>query len=377
MRYLKILFLISTSLFLFTGCGNNQSPIQDHTTQSQETSSSQDTSDPDVSSEKIDDTNPPREGMLRSRLTNEWVDADVANTRPLAIMIPNESEALPHYNLSEASVLYEANVEGRMTRLLGIFEDWEKLDKIGNIRSLRTYYAYWSFEWDAFLVHFGGPFFIDDLVGQETTQNIDGNLGSTSAAFFRTTDKSAPHNAYASGSGIAKAIKQLNYPMSYRGLTDDHHFNFVNKVNQNTLSQYANEAVTANKIDLTSCYPLTRCYFEYNPEDNLYYRYQHLSVDVEGPHLDGATGEQLSFTHIIIKFTNNAEFGAGYLAFQCHDTTRDGWYFTNGKGIHVNWKKTSDYGATRYYDDAGNEIEMNTGKTMICIVEDGDTFSYQ
>ena len=122
-----------------------------------------------------------------------------------------------------------------MTRLLGIFEDWEKLDKIGNIRSLRTYYAYWSFDWDAFLVNFGGPFFIDDLVGQETTQNIDGNLGSTSAAFFRTTDKSAPHNAYASGSGIAKAIKQLNYPMSYRGLTDDHHFNFVNKVNQNTM----------------------------------------------------------------------------------------------------------------------------------------------
>ena len=64
----------------------------------------------------------------------------------------------------------------------------------------------------------------------------------------------------------------------------------------------------------------------------------------------------------------------GYLAFQCHDTTRDGWFFTNGKGIHVNWEKTSDYGATRYYDDAGNEIELNTGKTMVCIVEDGDSF---
>ena len=64
----------------------------------------------------------------------------------------------------------------------------------------------------------------------------------------------------------------------------------------------------------------------------------------------------------------------GYLAFQCHDTTRDGWYFTNGKGIHVTWEKTSDYSATRYYDDDGNEIRLNTGKTMICIVEDGDSF---
>ena len=54
--------------------------------------------------------------------------------------------------------------------------------------------------------------------------------------------------------------------------------------------------------------------------------------------------------------------------------TKDGWFFTNGKGIHVNWKKTSDYGATRYYDDDGNEIELNTGKTMVCIVEAGDSF---
>ena len=65
----------------------------------------------------------------------------------------------------------------------------------------------------------------------------------------------------------------------------------------------------------------------------------------------------------------------GYLAFQCHDTTRDGWFFTNGKGIHVTWKKASDYGATRYYDDDGNEILLNTGKTMVCILADGDSFT--
>lgn len=45
-------------------------------------------------------------------------------------------------------------------------------------------------------------------------------------------------------------------------------------------------------------------------------------------------------------------------------------------GIHVNWEKTSDYGATRYYDDNGDEIVLNAGKTMICIVEDGDSFTF-
>ncbi len=128
---------------------------------------------------------------------------------------------------------------------------------------------------------------------------------------------------------------------------------------------------------MSGCYPLTRCYFEYNEDDGLYYRSQHLSGGTDGPHIDAVTGEQLKFKNILVQNTTHQELGEGYLAFQCHDTTNDGWYFTNGKGIHVNWEKQTDYGATRYYDDNGNEITLNTGKTMVCIVEDGDSFTYR
>ena len=86
---------------------------------------------------------------------------------------------------------------------------------------------------------------------------------------------------------------------------------------------------------------------------------------------------RFTFKNILVQNTYHEELSDGYLVFQCHDTTRDGWYFTNGKGIHVNWEKTSDYSATRYYDDNGNEIMLNTGKTMICIVEDGDQFTFR
>ena len=324
-----------------------------------------------------DDSVPPKEGMVRSRLTNEWVTAEVANTRPIAVMTPNESAAIPHYNLSKASVLYEANVEGRMTRLMAIYEDWQDMEKIGNIRSLRPYYAYWAFEWDAYIVHFGGPFFINDLLNQPTTQNINGNLGSDEKAFFRTTDRKAPHNAYASGSGLAEVIERKGYDFSYRGLADEKHYQFTPKANPNTLEQYGDAAETATYIDMSGCYPLTRCYFEYNESDGLYYRSQHLSGALDGPHIDQVTGEQLSFKNIIVQSTKHEDIGEGYLAFQCHDTTRDGWFFTNGKGIHVTWEKTTDYGATRYYDDNGNEITLNTGKTMVCIVEDGDNFTFR
>lgn len=385
MKKIKLWLVLAVTAFALSACGE-QSDIKSPIILEEEPLSPYEPSD-EASNEDVADTNtdtpaenddlPPAEGMVRSRLTNEWVSEEVANTRPIAVMTPNESAAVPHYNLSKASIIYEANVEGRMTRMMAIYDDWQDLERIGNVRSLRAYYAYWAFEWDAYILHFGGPFFINDLLAQPTTQNIDGNLGSNDAAFFRSTDRKAPHNAYATGEGITKIIEKKDYGLSYRGLTDDKHFNFATKSTPNTLEQYGDKADTATYIDMSGCYPLTRCYFEYNEEHGLYYRSQHLSGSTDGPHIDAATGEQLSFKNILVQNTKHEELGEGYLAFQCHDTTRDGWYFTNGKGIHVTWEKTSDYGATRYYDDNGNEITLNTGKTMICIVEDGDSFTFR
>lgn len=323
-----------------------------------------------------DDSEPPAEGMVRSTLTNEWVDAEVAKTRPIAVMVPNESAALPHYNLSDASILYEANVEGRMTRLMAIYEGWEDMTKIGNIRSTRTYYAYWAFEWDAFLVHYGGPYYINDLMNQEFTENIDG-LSGGEKAFYRTKDRPDPHNVYADGIALGDYIKKKGYDTAYRGLNDETHFQFASKKEPNALTQYGNDAHNATYIDMSGCYPLTRCYFEYNEEDGLYYRFQHLSGASDEPHTD-ADGEQLAFKNVLVQYTKQETLDdMGYLVLQCHDNTRDGWFFTNGRGIHVTWTKDSDYQATRYYDDNGNEIILNTGKTMICIVNENDSFTFR
>ena len=374
--------LLLTVSMMLTGCGqtgNSDSLVRpilpDNSPDSSTVSSGEKLPDP-VTIVVEDDSTPPAEGMVRSRLTNEWVDADVAATRPIAVMIPNEASAIPQYSLSDASIIYEANVENRMTRMMAIYEDWQNLDKIGNIRSLRDYYAYWAFEWDAFIVHFGGPFFINELLAQPDTQDVDGTSGSDEAAFFRTTDRNKPHNAYASGEGLQKVIEKKGYSLGYRGLSDENHFRFATKAEPNTLGQYGAKAKDATYIDMSGCYPLTRCYFEFNEDDGLYYRSQHLSGNTDGPHIDAATGEQLTFKNILVQNTFHEELGEGYLAFQCHDTTRDGWFFTNGRGIHVNWEKTSDYSATRYYDDNGDEIILNTGKTMICIIEDGDSFTF-
>lgn len=387
MTKIKIGLLGVASALLLCGCGATghkiESPIilepETMTTEesnasdsSKETDSASSEETSQAPSEPEDDTLPPAEGMVRSHLTNEWVDADVASRRPIAVMTPNESKAIPHYNLSKASVLYEAPVEGGMTRMMALYEDWTALEKIGNVRSLRLYYGYWAQEWDAFLVHFGGPFFIDDFIAQKDTHNINGL--SDDEAFFRSTDRKAPHNAYATADGILKVIDRKNYPLEYRGLADTDHYQFTPKAEPNTLDQYT-DTISASVLDMTSCYSKTRPYFEYNEEDGLYYRSQHLSGSTDGPHIDAVTGDQLTFKNILVQKVTYEDLGKGYLAIQCHDNTQDGWYFTNGKGIHVTWEKNSDFGATRYYDDNGKEITLNTGKTMVCIIKNDSSFT--
>ena len=147
MYKIKIGLLLAAVTVLLSACSVG-GPTDPDTTENKQTkdaqtqSGSQDSIPP--ASAEDPDSIPPREGMARSRLTNEWVDQDVADTRPIAVITPNESQALPQYSLADASILYEANVEGYMSRLLAIYEDWDQLEKIGNVRSLRSYYAYWA-----------------------------------------------------------------------------------------------------------------------------------------------------------------------------------------------------------------------------------------
>lgn len=381
MKKLQVaLFTAAASAMVLAGCGENSSTpavgsdVIESIVSEPASESEESVETPIVS---VDEDLPPEEGMVRSKLTNEWIPEELYSQRPIAIMTPNESSAIPHYGLSEASILYEANVEGNMTRMLAVYEDYESLEKIGNIRSLRDYYAYWAFEWDAIICHFGGPYYIDEVLARTTTDNLDGTQNFTGYPFFRSSDRKAPHNAYIDGTAVKNALKSRKMETQDRGYADATHYNFSTPSAPNTLTQYS-YAEDATYINMTGCYPVTRCYFEYNEEDGLYYRSQYLSNGTDGPHIDGANGEQLSFANIIIQSCDWAKRDAnGYLWFNTVDSGRDAWFVTQGKIIKCTWEKESEFAATRYYDESGNEITLNTGKTMVLIIEDGSMFDYE
>ena len=383
MKKLSVLLLLGLSTaMLLTGCGNKETTPEEVPSVTGETIPESVPAETETETETVAEDVPPEEGMVRSTLTNEWIDGDIADQRPIAVMVPNDSSALPHYSLSKADILYECPVEGNITRLMAVFKDWDNEDmtRIGNVRSLRDYFAYWSFEWDSILFHYGGPFYIADVVEKTGTENVtgasyggSGKKGLYDSAYYRSSDRKAPQNAYLSAEGVNSAIEHFDYSKTYReDYYNPDHFKFASESSPNTLEQYAN-AFDVKKIDMSSCYPISKTYFEYNEEDGLFYRYQYGE-----PHVDAAfDNTQLAFKNVLVQFAYyEVRDDNGYLAFQVHDDTKDGYYFTNGKGIHVTWEKTGDYEPTKFYDDNGNEIELNTGKTMICIVEDGDEFGY-
>lgn len=290
------------------------------------------------------------DGKIRSYLTGEMVDAEKANRRPLAIMMSNDKEALPQYGINRAGVVYEAPVEGTMNRYMAVIEDYDDLDRIGSVRSCRTYYTYFAREFDAIYAHFGQSTFA--LPYLDNVDNINGIEGTGGNAFYRSSDKKAPHNAYASAKKIKSTIEKLGYSTEYHDSYNGH-FKFAGGDTQVEL-----DGQDAYKV--VPGYTYNEPWFEYHEDDGLYYRFQY-----GAPH-KGDEG-QIAVKNIIIQYAEWGHYATtDYLNINLH-TGREGYYITNGKSIPVTWKKDGEFGVTRFYDLDGKEITLNKGKTWICI----------
>lgn len=336
---------------LLTGCGTNKNEPEVTT---QESTKKTETETTTVAPLVIGETEGSHEGMMRSRLTGEWVDEAIGNRRPIAVMLNNIKQAIPQSAIEAADVIYEAPVEGGITRLMGIYEDFDDLDKIGSVRSCRLYYCYFAKEFDAVYVHWGQAIYAQDLLNSSNIDNLNG-LELEGTTFFRSSDRVAPHNGYTSGERLLAGIDKKGYRTDYNS---DYKSKFTFAENgEVTLAN----GVSAKKI--TPGYAVNKPWFEYNETDKLYYRFQY-----EDKQIDVETGNQLAYKNIIMQNVKYYDYGDGY--YYIYTTgSGTGKYITNGKAIDITWKKDTEFGVTKYYDLSGKEIEINTGKTWVCIIQ--------
>jgi hypothetical protein len=356
--------MILTILFLF-GCkkndGYNGSVIKDYQEQydkNQAANSDTDSGDLSETSDDITPTQAPEdaghEGMMRSNLSGLWVPIEVGTNRPFAFQFSNFKTVANQWGISQADIVYECIVEGGITRLLGIGENYTG-DRIGSTRSSRHYFVSIADEYDAIYIHYGKTKYATAKIKELGIDNLDGETGIGTTVFYRDKSMKAPHNAFASLKGILKGIKQKGYETK---LEKDYepHYRFNEEDTDLT------EGSTVDKLSIKfSAY--TTPYFEYNSKDKLYYRSQ-----FGGPHKDSNTGEQLRFKNIIVQFVKEWDIDRNdYQTMDLENASGTGYYITNGKMIKITWKKNEDKRLMRYYNEAGEELTINPGKTYITL----------
>ncbi len=289
-----------------------------------------------------------------SYLTGESVAEGDIQKRPIAVMMGNNAEGAPQSGISKAGVIYEAPVEGNMTRLMGIFENNVCPEKIGSVRSCRDYYISYANEFDSIYCHFGQAVYA--LPYLEEIDNLNG-MELEGTVYFRTSDRKAPHNAYTSGEGISRGIAAKNYRQTYH---EDYktHYIFEENGRENTLSSGTN-ATLIHLDNFSDNHP----WFVYDQQTKKYLRNQFGEA-----HVDLETGEQLTCDNIILQYSPYQLYDAnGYLNI---DTSSGGAgkFITRGKAIDITWEKDMQEGNTRYYDEYGEEIHLNPGKTWVEII---------
>lgn len=373
-RKLYAIGLVALTLGLY-GCGEITNPLAEVEHQQTHVEDTSVVVDEDTASEESPaiEQNTDTEENVVSYLTGLDTTVELRNQRPLAVMLNNIKEGCPQSGTSQASIIYEVPVEGRITRLMGIFEDYANVPKIGSIRSCRDYFVFLANEYDCIYAHFGQATpYVGDYLNSDAVDNISGAVSGidrpANNTFYRTTDRKAPHNVYIDPEGLLKDIERFEYRTKHK---DD----FVPKF---IFFDDAKES-TAGALDAKVLYPggketgkgngfsNVQSTFVYDEATSKYLRYQYGE-----PHIDELTGEQLAFDNVIFQYCHGeVRDDHDYLSFGIHG--ENGYrvqIFTQGKMINGTWKRDANNSPAVYSYDSGVQIPIAKGKTWICIIWD-------
>jgi len=293
-----------------------------------------------------------------SSLTGLKITPETAKARPTAVVFNNHNKALPQVGIGEADVVWEFNVEGGITRLLAIYSDISRVGTIGAVRSGRECFIDVAEMYNALLVHAGGS---DSFYAEDKARDYDNidevNMHTIpSDTFWRNSDKrysrGYEHCLETNGERLVKAFESQGYKTE----CDENVplFAFSEE-------RYIPDGKDANTVTLAhSGYITPR--FTYNAENGKYYKESY-----SAPHIDEATGEQLSFDNLLIIFASQRVVDE-YLRLDIDlEGKGEGLLITAGKCVEVVWKTTDGRIGIELAD--GTKAPLNTGKTHITVFD--------
>lgn len=282
--------------------------------------------------------------------TGEKLTKSNVNNIPLMAVVENSPDARPQSGLVDADILFETMAEGGIPRFLALFHS-KTPEKIGPVRSVRTYFIDISKEFKLPFAHCGGN---EDALQQIKKENLMSmNEIAYGDYFYRDKSRYAPHNLYTSYESLSKFVTDKNYVKK----PTNTHFSYNRDYYNN------NSLITANSVYIQ---PNASYNTSYEYKDGKYYK----SMDGK-PSNDLERKIQVSARNIIIQYAamklkNDVDSGIDIKL----TGSGKGIIVSGGKFVNVTWSRSSVSGATIFKDEHGNTVPLTPGNTIWHIIDD-------
>ncbi len=287
-------------------------------------------------------------------------DADLLRTqrqRPVAVMIDSNDAFNAPIGLDRADVVFEALVEGGITRYLAVY-DSRDADTIEPVRSARTPFLPWVLEFDALYAHVGraeapGPADSGQQIADLKIADLDmeGGPSPVPMAYQRDATREAPHNVV-TGTGALRAAAALRGDDRAPRMGEWH---FAPP----STADAALPAAAGVDVDFGPA-AASHPSWIWDDTDGVYRRLADGAVQV-----DGATRQPLTATNVAVMHARNyvADSNGHVLIDNVGRGTAE--LYIGGHVIHGTWRKPDNVSRTRFYDRDGNEIAFRPGNTWI------------
>ncbi len=278
------------------------------------------------------------------------VSAEAIKQRPVAIMVNNVSVAQKvQTGIADADIVYETEVEGGITRLMAVYQDITKLEKIGSVRSARYPYVDLAMGHDAVYIHCGqDPTYCEPHLKDLDHISIDTNsLGAQRIP----NGLQSEHTLYA----IAKDLwENIDGKFDMAASNVDTWVNF-------TEEELALDGGAATDVQVP--FPAQKTNFTYNAETGLYTRLTGSTVVT-----DYYTKAEAQVKNVFVLLTTISNYPDGKHR-KVEFSNGDGYYITNGTVQFIKWSKGKDSDGFKFTDTDGNEIKVSAGNSWVCIAD--------
>lgn len=344
--YRKILALAVVALLVcFAGCGKKDT--------GSETSGDLPT--------QAEVKNEPKAEYYANPLTGvEELTKEKSQDKPVAIMVNNISVAQKvQTGLSKADIVYETEVEGGITRLLAVFQDISKVEKIGTVRSARYAYIDLAMGHNAIYIHHGqDPTYAAPHL--KDTQTMV--LSESNSGYRAKNGLASEHTLYGYGNKIWDYLTKNKYNTKLTKAT-----NWQTFADKDTQITYTN---TANTVDVkfSNSYESV---FKYDTEKGKYVRFFKTTE-----RKDYFTNESEYFKNVFVLQTSITDYPDGYHR-KIDLTSGSGYYCVNGTYTPIKWSKGNSSSSFVFTNEDGTPLTVNQGNSWVCIMGKNFAPSFQ